>query len=148
MICNASSVLLKLENTSLCFKFLYQLRPRSSMNGPVCLSVCLSHFFHNISVIISSWNFQESLLLTKVMSMYFNSLRPSTSNMHHQRMQSLVHIMACRLIGTKPLSEPVIEYYQLETWEQISVKFESKQDNFLTRKCVRKCHLHNGSHFV
>ena len=32
-------------------------------------SVCLSHCFHNVSVIVSSWNRQELLSLTKVMSM-------------------------------------------------------------------------------
>ena len=36
----------------------------------VCLSgVCLSHIIHDVSVIVSSWNFQDLLPLTKVMSM-------------------------------------------------------------------------------
>ena len=30
---------------------------------------------------------------------------------------SLVQIMACRLAGTKPLSEPMLEFYQLDPWE-------------------------------
>ena len=32
-------------------------------------SVCLPHPFHYVLIIVSSWNFQELLELTKVMSM-------------------------------------------------------------------------------
>ena len=39
----------------------------------VCLSVrpsvCLSHLFHHVPIIVSSWNFQELLPWSKVMSM-------------------------------------------------------------------------------
>ena len=35
-------------------------------------------------------------------------------------------MMACRLIGTKPLSEQMLEHCQLDPWEQTSVKFQSK----------------------
>ena len=35
----------------------------------VCPSVCLSHLFHNVPLIVSSWNLQELLPLTEVMSM-------------------------------------------------------------------------------
>ena len=34
--------------------------------------------------------------------------------------------MACRLFGAKPLSEPMLDYWQLDPWEEISLKFESK----------------------
>ena len=40
-----------------------------------------------------------------------NSLRPSDEYMRRQSRPSLVQIMACRLIDTKPLSEPTLEYY-------------------------------------
>ena len=30
---------------------------------------------------------------------------------------------ACRLDRAKPLSEPMLDYYWLEPWEQISMKF-------------------------
>ena len=36
---------------------------------------------------------------------------------------SLVQIMACRLYGAKPLSEPRLEHCKLDLQEQISVKF-------------------------
>ena len=37
--------------------------------------------------------------------------------------------MACRLYGTQSLSQPLQEYYQLDAYEQISMKFESKYNN-------------------
>ena len=43
--------------------------------------------------------------------------------MHQLTTPSLVQIMSCRLISAKPLSEPMLEYCQLDPWEQISVKF-------------------------
>ena len=42
-----------------------------------------------------------------------NSLGLSGAYMRHQRRPSLVQIMACRLFGTKPLSEPMLYYCQL-----------------------------------
>ena len=47
----------------------FLLQPSSSMNGSVRLSVCLSHLFHYVPIIVSSSNFQELLQLTRVMSM-------------------------------------------------------------------------------
>ena len=61
----------------------------------------------------------------------FNSLRPSDANMRHQPISSLLQIMACRLAGDKPLSEPILEYCQLNPWEEISVKSEAKFTHFL-----------------
>ena len=43
--------------------------------------------------------------------------------MRRQPRISLVQIMACRLFGAKPLSEPMLDYCQLEPWEQTLVKF-------------------------
>ena len=56
--------------------------------------------------------------------------------------------MACRLAGAKPLSEPMLEYCQLGPYKQNSVKFLSKFRHFHSRKCIWKCRLRNGSHFV
>ena len=39
---------------------------------------------------------------------------------------ALVQVMACRLFGAKPSPEPVLTHLQLNSWEQISVKFESE----------------------
>ena len=40
-----------------------------SVRLSVRLSVCLSHLFHHVPIIVSSWNFQELLPWSKVMSM-------------------------------------------------------------------------------
>ena len=36
---------------------------------------------------------------------------------------ALIQIMACRLLGAKPLSKPVLGCYKLDPYEQTSVKF-------------------------
>ena len=36
---------------------------------------------------------------------------------------TLVQIMACRLVGDTSLSEPMLDYYQLDPYGQTSVKF-------------------------
>ena len=41
---------------------------------------------------------------------HLNSLRPSDAYMGRWTGSSLVQIMACRLFGAKPLSEPMLEY--------------------------------------
>ena len=54
---------------------------------------------------------------------------------------SLVQVMACHLFGAKPLPEPMQPYCQLDSWEQISVKFEQEFCNCNLRKCNWKCCL-------
>ena len=61
---------------------------------------------------------------------------------------SLVQIMACRLVGAKALSEPMLEYCQFEPYEQTSVKCWSKFMHFHSRKYILKCHLRNGVHCI
>ena len=58
-------------------------------------------------------------------------------------------IMACHLFSTKPLSESVWDYYTLDPWEQLSVKFETKYNNsHAPPKWISKCCLQNRGHFV
>ena len=52
-----------------------------------------------------------------------NSSPPSAAYMRQWIGSALVQIMACRLFGAKPLSKPMLGYYQLDPWEQISMKF-------------------------
>ena len=51
--------------------------------------------------------------------------------MRHWTESSLVQVMACHLIGAKPLPTPMLTSCQLDSWEHDSVKFESE----LSRKC-------------
>ena len=46
---------------------------------------------------------------------------------------ALVEIMACRLFDAKPLSQPLLGYYQLDSKEQTSVEFCHKA-NFLIQE--------------
>ena len=56
----------------------------------------------------------------------FTPLRPRDAYMHQWTMPSLVEIMACRLLGAKPLSEPMLTYSQLGHKKQNSVKHQSQ----------------------
>ena len=58
-----------------------------------------------------------------VHSIYFNSLRPRDAYMSHQTYPSLVQIMAYHMVGTKPLSEPMLPYCQSDHKKHNSVKF-------------------------
>ena len=60
---------------------------------------------------------------------------------------SLVQIMACRLFDTKPLSEPMMAYCQLDHWDHILVICESKY-KFQWRKIFWKCCMQTGGRFV
>ena len=55
-----------------------------------------------------------------------NSSPPSAAYTRRWTGSSLVQVMACRLFGAKPLPEPMLVYCQLDSWKQVSVKFESE----------------------
>ena len=78
----------------------------------------------------------------------FNSLTGSDAYMCQYYIPTMVQIMACRLIGAKPSSEPMLPYCRLDTQESISVTFYLKFKSFHTRKCVRKCCLENSGQLV
>ena len=65
-----------------------------------------------------------------------NSFKPSDAYMRQWNIPSLVQMTTCRLIGTKPLSEPMLPYYQLDLKEHISVKFHLKFKSFHSWKCI------------
>ena len=71
----------------------------------------------------------------------FNSFPPSAAYMRRWTGPSLVQVMACRLFGAKPLPEPKLANFQLDSWEQISVKFLLKFHHFYLRKCIWMCRL-------
>ena len=75
-------------------------------------------------------------------SMHFvNASPPSAAYMRQWTGLALVQIMARRLFGTKPLSKPMLGYCQLDPYEYISVKFESRYKIIHSRKCIWKYHL-------
>ena len=48
---------------------------------------------------------------------------PTDAYMRQPIGSALVQIMACRLVGAKPLSKPMLVYYELDPQEQTSVIF-------------------------
>ena len=55
--------------------------------------------------------------------------------------------MACRLVGAKPLSKPMMEYCYFDPWEQTSMKSLSKLIHCHSRKCIWKCRLEKATIF-
>ena len=81
--------------------------------------------------------------LKSLRGQWVNLLRLSDAYLHHQLMSSLVHIVACRLFATKPLSEPMLNYCQLDPREQTSIKLCLKfkhfiKENTLEKNCLKK----------
>ena len=76
-----------------------------------------------------------------MISSNINSSPPSAAHMHQWTGSALVQIIACRLLVAKPLPEPMLPYWQLYSWEQISVKFESEFYHLHSRKYIWKCRL-------
>ena len=74
--------------------------------------------------------------------MMIDSSPPSATYMHLWIGSALVEIMACRLFGAKPLSKPMHGYYPLDSWEQISMKFESELCHF--HYCQNVAHFDQG----
>ena len=54
--------------------------------------------------------------------------------------------MACRLFGTKPLPEPIVVYCQLDSLEQVSVKFEFEFIIFIQENAFENVVCRNGGH--
>ena len=78
-------------------------------NSPVWLVVITLHWQP------WCWNNSPEILNEKFLVHCCISLRQSESYM--------VQIMACHLVCTKPLSQPVLDYCKLNPWEQISITF-------------------------
>ena len=66
-----------------------------------------------------------------------NSLRQSDAHMRQHNIQALLQIMAWRLFGAKPISEPMLPNCQLDARQHISMKFYVKfKKNVHSRKCT------------
>ena len=61
---------------------------------------------------------------------------------------SLIQVMACRLFGAKPLSEPMLANCQLDSCEQISVKFKSKFYHFHSKNVFENVFCKIDGHSV
>ena len=52
--------------------------------------------------------------------------------------------MACHLFGAEPLHEPMLCYYQLESWEHVLLKFF----HFIQENAFENIVCQTGGHFV
>ena len=77
---------------------------------------------------------------------FLNSSPSSAAYTHQSIRLALVKITARRLVSAKPLSEPMLKYYQFGPKEQTSVKFWSKYKTFHSRKCIWKYFLWKRAH--
>ena len=68
--------------------------------------------------------------------------------MHQWVGSSLVQVMACRLFGTKPLPVSILSYSQLNSGEQISVRFELEFCHFHSRKFIWTFLLQKTGNFI
>ena len=80
---------------SLCHTFLAATKQLYKWYFPsvrlsVCPSVCLSHLFDYVPIIVSSWNFQELLPMTKVRSMQNVKVRGQRSRSQRSRPNLIV----------------------------------------------------------
>ena len=102
----------------------------------------LIQMFHQIEAPIYYWIHNGNTI-----SVSINSLKLGDAYMHQLTWLSLVQIMACRLFGAKPLSEPMIIYCHLYPMGHISIKYHSKFKSFYSNKCIWTYHFRNGGHF-
>ena len=73
--------------------------------------------------------------------MIINSSPPGDAYMHQWTALALVQVIARPLFGAKPSPETMLTHCQLDSCEQISVKFQSEFYNFHSRKCIWNCRL-------
>ena len=97
--------------------------------------------WETIFVLFSSCKKQSSRIWANKSYDSINASPPSSAYMRLCTGPSLFQVMAWRRIGAKPLPEPILAYCQLDSWEQISVKFESEVYHFHSSKCIWKCRL-------
>ena len=85
--------------------------------------------FHCVPLVFRVDHFPSSVLI--FLNLTFNS-SPTTAAYMHQWIKSvLVQIMACRLFGAKPLSEPMLGYCQLNPLNKIQWIFNRNTNLFI-----------------
>ena len=109
-------------------------------------------FESNVKPLLHENAYENDLLTTSTVLFVAHELShpppPSATYMGRWTGSVLVQIMACRLFGAKTLSKLMLEYCQLDPYEQTSVKFQSKYKTIHSTTCNWKFRLRNGGHFV
>ena len=90
--------------------------------------ICDNMLFRNNALWIAMGSIADTIRLTNVYPgslaayLYQNSSPPSAAYMRQWIVSALVQIMACRLLGAKPLSKQMLAYRQLDPKEHTSVR--------------------------
>ena len=74
--------------------------------------------------------------------------QPSAAYIRQWMGPSLVHVMACRLFGPKPLPEPVLAYCQLNSWEKNHWNSNRNSIIFIQEIAFENVTCQDGDHFV
>ena len=84
-----------------------------------------------------AWYNSAPLGVSFIHSYQLNSSPPCDAYMRQWIGAALVQVIVCRLLSpAKSLPETILAYCQLDSWNQISVKFESEFYHFHSRKCI------------
>ena len=78
----------------------------------------------------------EMSIIVMILNHLPDSLGPSDTYVNQYNIPSLLLIMAGRLTGAKPMSEPMLSYCQLVPKEHISYKFHVKFKSLHLRRCT------------
>ena len=87
-----------ISSLSLFFRFLV-----ATKHGSIRPSVCLWHLFHYVPVIVSSWNYQELLPLTKVISRQMTKVRGQKSRSQRSKPHLTVSGLTSSLNSPMPM---------------------------------------------
>ena len=104
------------------------------------------HYFCSLLIFVATFGVCKMNL--NVMMWYDTEYIEADWRIYAPVKQTLVQILARRLFGAKPLSEPMLSYCHLDHKERILVKFRLKFKSFHSRKYTWNCRLRNGGHFV
>ena len=108
-------------------------------------NILQSNLIKSTIIIFTTNAFQNTtrkMITISFRSQRINSVRPGNAYICHWNDSSFVQLMGWHLFGYTLLAEIILTYCQLDTFEQISVEFGSKNEkNLHTRKWTLKCHL-------
>ena len=87
-------------------------------------------------IYIDIYLFNFDVELFSIESSLVNSYPSGAAYMRQGTESAFFQIMACRLFGSKPLTEPKLTYCQHGPYEQTSVTFESRYVFFIHKRAV------------
>ena len=75
----------------------------------------------------------KALAFREITVPHLTHLLPSAAHLFRWTGTTLLHMMACRQVGAKPIPEPLLKYCYLDPQEQTSEKLRSKYGLYINR---------------